>query len=118
MNGAFGAAGWVGRRVEIYGHWRKPRFWTYWRTGKARVQQDVPIPPWVNERLQQIADAKGGSHGGCPDLVLWQANRLLFVESKRRGKDRMRPTPVRWLQAALQCGVRMEVAVVVVWELS
>jgi hypothetical protein len=48
-----------------------------------------------------------------PDLVLWRANRLLYVECKRRGKDRFRTTQVRWLQAALECGVRMEEVLVV-----
>lgn len=116
---AFEAAGWEGRWVETYGHWRKPRFWVDWRPGKARDQQHVPIPHgWLTERLQQIADAKGGSHGGCPDLVLWRGQRLLFVECKRRGKDRFRPTQLRWLQAALQCGVRMEEVVVVEWDLG
>jgi hypothetical protein len=114
---AFEALGWEGRWVETYGHWRRPRYWTHWLAGKARDQEHVPIPPWVHERLQRIADAKGGSHGGCPDLVLWQADRLLFVESKRRGKDRIRPTQVRWLEAALGCGMRMEEYVVVEWEL-
>jgi hypothetical protein len=116
---AFEAAGWEGRWVETYGHWRNPRFWVDWRPGKARDQQHVPIPHgWIAQRLQQIADAKGGSHGGCPDLVLWRGQHLLFVECKRRGKDRFRPTQVRWLQAALECGVRMEEVVVVEWELG
>jgi hypothetical protein len=35
-----------------------------------------------------------------------------------RGKDRFRPTQVRWWQAALQCGLRMEELLVVEWELS
>jgi hypothetical protein len=40
------------------------------------------------------------------------------VECKRRGKDRFRTTQVRWLQAALECGVRMEEVVVVELEIS
>lgn len=116
---AFEAVGWEGRWVETYGKPRlQPGLWREWKPGGPGAQEHVPIEePGVNERLHAIAQANGGTYGGSWDVVLWKNGRLLFVESKRYGKDRMRATQGRWLEAALQCGCSVE-DFVVEWDLT
>ena len=64
----------------------------------------------MNARLRTIAAANGGTYGGCWDVVAWTrdaagGHRLVFAESKRKGSDRIRPTQLRWHQAALACDI-------------
>lgn len=43
---------------------------------------------------------------------------LVFAESKKRTRDEMRGTQVRWLEAALRCGCSVADFQVVEWELA
>lgn len=112
----FQAAGWLGRWLETYPYRKHPRLWLEWKPGGSRAQEHVPIQEaWVNEKLQAIAQANGGYFSGCWDVVAWKNNRLVFAESKKRKKDAMRGTQLRWLEAALKCGCSVEDFVVVEW---
>ncbi|MBK9273036.1 MAG: hypothetical protein IPM49_00660 [Flavobacteriales bacterium] len=110
-------AGWQGRWVETYGKPAlRPGFWRAWHPHGPSAQVQVPIAdPGVNERLHAIAAANGNTFGGCWDVVAWKDGRLVFAESKRKGKDRIRATQVRWLEAALRCGCALEDFMVVEW---
>ncbi|HMQ77516.1 MAG TPA: hypothetical protein PKE21_15295 [Flavobacteriales bacterium] len=112
----FEAEGWQGRWVITYQHGRNPRLWRTWDPAGPKAQVHAPIAePRVNERLQAIAAANGNTYGGCWDVVAWKDGRLVFAESKRKGKDRIRPTQLRWHAAALACGCAPEDFVVVEW---
>ena len=117
----FEAAGWEGRWVITWQHGRNPRLWRSWDPAGPKAQVHEPIAaPWVNARLRAIAAANGGTYGGCWDVVAWTrdaagGHRLVFAESKRKGSDRIRPTQLRWHQAALACGCAAEDFVVVEW---
>jgi len=116
---AFQQAGWEGRWLETYPYRKHPRHWLEWKPGGTRAQEHVPIAEaWVIERLLAIAQANGGYFSGCWDVVVWKNHRLVFAESKRQKKDRMRGTQLRWLEAALRCGCGVEDFLVVEWGLG
>jgi hypothetical protein len=115
----FEAAGWEGRWVETYPYRKNPRFWRAWNPEGPQAQAHVPIAePWVRERLQAIAAANGGYFSGCWDVVAWKDGRLVFAESKRAKRDRLRGTQLRWLGAAIRCGLCTEDFLVVEWALA
>ena len=116
---AFQAAGWQGRWLETYGNAKmNPGLWNAWHPDGPRAQEHLPITDaWVNERLQAIAAENGNSFSGCWDVVAWKNERLVFAESKKRKKDRMRDTQLRCLEAALRCVCSVEDVLVVEWEL-
>lgn len=113
----FEEAGWEGRWVETYGRRKlSPGLWRAWQPEGPHAQVEVPITePWVNERLHDIAAANGHTFAGCWDVVAWREGRLIFAESKKQRKDRIRGTQVRWLEAALRCGLKPEDFLVVEW---
>lgn len=112
----FEEAGWDGRWVETYPHRKNPRLWTEWNAAGLNAQTHVPIDAgWVNAKLQAIAAANGGYFSGCWDVVAWKGNRLVFAESKKAKRDRLRETQLRWVEAALRCGCAVEDFLVVEW---
>lgn len=116
----FQAAGWQGRWLETYGHGKlTPGLWNAWHPDGPRAQTHTPIEEaWVNERLAAIAAANGGTYSGCWDVVAWKGEQLVFAESKRQRKDKIRGTQLRWLEAALKCGCSVEDFLVVEWDLQ
>jgi hypothetical protein len=116
---AFQGSGWQGRWLETYGNgMMTPGLWNAWHPDGPRAQEQLPITDaWVNERLQAIAAENGNSFSGCWDVVAWKNDRLVFAESKKRKKDAMRGTQLRWLEAALRCGCALEDFLVVEWAL-
>ncbi len=113
---AFEEAGWQGRWLETYPYRKNPRLWKAWHPDGPRAQVHVPIAEtWVIEKLNAIAAANNNSFSGCWDVVAWKNDHLVFAESKKQKKDRMRGTQVRWLEAALRCGCAVEDFLVVEW---
>ena len=113
----FEAAGWQGRWVETYGN-RKlmPGLWRAWQPEGPHAQVQVPIAvQWVNEKLHAIAFANRSTFAGCWDVVAWKDGRLVFAEGKLARKDSMRSTQLRWVEAALTCGLRLEDFLIVEW---
>ncbi len=113
----FEEAGWEGRWVETYGRRKlSPGLWRAWQPEGPHAQVEVPITEaWVNERLHAIAGKNGDSFAGCWDVVAWKDARLVFAEAKKAKHDRIRETQVRWLEAALQCGMSTADFLVVEW---
>lgn len=116
----FEEAGWQGRWVETYGKPAlAPALWRAWHPYGPRAQTHVPIEEaWVNERLRAIVAANGNSYSGCWDVVAWKEDRLVFAESKKAKKDRMRSTQWRWMVAAMECGCALEDFLIVEWSLA
>jgi hypothetical protein len=116
---AFQAEGWQGRWLETYPFRKNPRHWNAWHPDGPRAQEHLPITEaWVNERLQAIATENGNTFSGCWDVVAWKDDRLVFAESKKQKKDRMRGTQLRWLEAALRCGCAVDDFLIVEWSLT
>lgn len=81
------------------------------------VEDAVVLPPERRALLSKI-EAAHGRRGGCFDVYAWCGEEVLFVESKRRGKDHMTSNQGSWLLAALGVGINIESFAVVEWELA
>jgi hypothetical protein len=55
------------------------------------------------------------SRGGCWDVLAWRGLEFLFIESKQRGRDRLRPMQLAWLESALGVGTPLSSFAVVEW---
>lgn len=114
----FEEAGWQGRWLETYPYRKNPRHWRAWNGAGPNEQTHVPIEEdWVRERLFAIAAANGGYFSGCWDVVAWKDGRLVFADAKEAKKDRLRPSQLRWVAAAVECGSAVEDFLVVEWSL-
>lgn len=102
----FQKAGWQGVWID-----------TYRRRTLVSLTQEVSLPPERRALLDQIA-ARAGNNNGCFDVFAWRDDHVAFAESKRSGRDRIRPSQVRWVAAALHVGVPLESLLVVEWSLS
>jgi hypothetical protein len=113
-------AGWSARWVVTYGAPAMcPRLLTTWSDGGLKAQAHEPIPdPSIQAQLDTVALANGGTYSGCWDVVAWPEGRLLFAESKRKGRDRLRDRQRRWFAAAMGAGVPLESFLVVEWSMA
>jgi hypothetical protein len=64
---------------------------------------DGDVPASVLERFERISNVVG--KGGAWDILAWHGERVLFIESKQRGSDKLTVSQLRWLEAALADGV-------------
>ncbi len=83
----------------------------FWRDVKSPVE----LPQTQSALFQQIVTLTG-ARSGCWDIVAWRNDDALFIESKQRGRDRLRPTQQIWLETALGCGVPLLAFAVVEWD--
>lgn len=98
--------GWRGVWVDSYR--RK------YRAGMPGIAEPIPLPEREDKFLEKIRD-KAGCKGGCFDVFVWRGNKRKFVELKRHGKDRIRQTQKRWIEAARRCGIPMSDLLIVEW---
>lgn len=110
-------AGWSARWVETYGApSMRPRFLTDWSADGLKSSLTRAITEaHVATLLDAIAQANGRTYSGCWDVVAWKGHELVFAEAKRKGKDRVRRTQLRWLAAALEQGLSEKAFLVVEW---
>jgi hypothetical protein len=96
----FQQTGWDGRWIDSYG--RKYRI-GYWGEVEGATQElpleEPSIPQW--ETIRTRANCKGG----CFDVFCWRDGAVIFAEAKRKGKDRVRATQRRWLEASLDAAI-------------
>lgn len=113
-------ANWQARWVETYGRPdMDPLVMKKWTKGTARDQASEPIDSaFVRNLLLEIAKRNGWSYAGCWDVVAWSGERVVFFESKRKGRDRIRSTQVHWLLAGLEAGLSLGDFVVVEWSFA
>ncbi len=52
-----------------------------------------------------IEQSTGNYRRGCWVIFAWRESEILFVESKQRSNDRIRPIQALWLEHALENGV-------------
>lgn len=89
---------------------------TYRRRFRLAVESDAVLPAEKRELLERIKRV-AGKRGGCFDVFLWRGEEILFVESKRTNRDRLRPNQLHWLDAALQQNLAVTSFLVVEWDL-
>lgn len=115
MNG-----GWNARWVCTYGRGKmNPFLLTRWEDDEYKKQEYVPIEDsFVVSEMKSIAGNNNNSFYGCWDVVAWKEHRLLFVELKRKGKDRIRSTQIGWFDAALKSGLSVDNFLLIEWDLA
>jgi hypothetical protein len=86
------------------------------RFRRSMAQARCTLPVWVQERFDAILTLNG-KRGGCWDVLAWKNNQIVFVESKRKRKDRIHPNQRRWLAAALKAGIDADCFSICEWDL-
>jgi hypothetical protein len=76
-------------------NWQGREFWT-------DISTPVDLPPAQAQLFEAIEHSTGNYRGGCWDIFAWRDGEVLFVESKQRSNDRIRPAQALWLEHALE----------------
>lgn len=80
------------------------------------------LPPHacdLPQHAQRFLDrANGGQkwRSGCPDVLAWSEGQYLFVEVKRKRRDKILKSQRRWLDEAIHAGIPAECFLVFEWE--
>lgn len=100
--------GWEGVWIDTF----RKKYRTAWGgEGVAQLPEDRLL-------LLQEIHGRAGSSSGCFDVYCWKGEEVLFAETKRRSKDRIRATQLRWLEAALALGLETSSFLIVEWTFS
>lgn len=105
----FQSHGWTGVWVDSY----RRKF----RVGLPDVANPVELPIPQAQLVESLRE-KTGRFGGCWDLLLWQGDRTLFIELKRRKKDHIQTGQIEWLAAALESGFTADNFALAEWEIK
>jgi hypothetical protein len=116
--------GWDARWISTYGKSRLfPIFldgWKdldKWEDDSYKNQRHCDIAnEEIKEILSDIAKYNPKSYAGCWDVFGWKDGRVLFAESKRRKKDKIRDTQLNWLDTAIKCGLKPDNFLMVEWD--
>lgn len=106
---AFQTSGWSGAWVDTYRQ--------KYRIGYWKESSEIALPPEQEAFLERIHGQVGMSKG-CWDVFCWQGTRRMFVEVKQLGRDQIRDTQRRWLEAALCIGLPLESFLIVEWSMG
>lgn len=104
----FQSNGWDGVWVDSYR--RK------YRDGLPDVADPVELPEKQRQLINSIR-AKTGRHGGCWDVLVWKGDQIMFLELKRKKKDRVQASQDQWLEASLSQGLKSSTFALVEWDL-
>ena len=63
------------------------------------------VPPAVLSAFDAVSRVAGA---GAWDILAWHGDRVLFIESKQFGRDKLTPNQLRWLETALGQGFALE----------
>jgi len=102
----FQNAGWQGVWVD-----------TFRRKYRTQFTDSVELPAKMLTVLNGIF-LKVGSSNGCWDVFCWKGEDIVFAESKRFSKDRIRSTQLIWLEAALKFGFNLNSFLIVQWRIK
>lgn len=95
--------GWDGVWVDTFhGRGRKKVFWSDMPpSGHGKLSKDA------EELYEQIVQANNGKSSGFFDVFCWKDGRFVFIEYKGKG-DFPNPNEIRWINAAVKCGIKQE----------
>ena len=76
----------------------------------------------TNEKIKTIisgiSKCNNNSYSGCWDVLGWKDDKIIFAESKRTKKDKIRSTQINWLSAGLKFGLKAEKFLIVEWDIK
>ena len=85
---------------------------------RSSISEERVLPEHAKALLKTIIQSNNGKRQGCWDVLAWKGETYMFVESKRRGKDRIRGSQIQWLDAAIQAGMDVSCFRVCEWDLA
>ncbi len=85
------------------------------RFRRTMAMEGSALPRWVQSKFDDIV-AENGRRGGCWDLLSWKGDEILFVESKRKHKDRIGFNQKQWLASALRVGFDANSFLIAEWD--
>jgi len=101
-------AGWEAAWIDTFGgapSWMRP--WT---------DRAVGLPTPVASTVARLRSASA-PEGRPWDVIAWRNDRMLFLEAKRRHRDRLQPGQVAWLDGAVRQRLHDVSFGIVEWEL-
>lgn len=101
----FQPEGWEGVWVDTFQNKYRTEYF-------PKNEVDIPVE---QDTLIEAIRAKTGMSKGCWDVFCWKDNDIIFAESKRRGRDRIRNTQIQWLESSLEHGLSLDSFLVVEW---
>jgi hypothetical protein len=101
--------GWNGVWVDTYKRKYRTEYW--------KDKGGVGLPADKQMLLESIYE-RVGSVKGCWDVFCWKDEKIIFAESKRLSKDKIRETQIKWLETALTYGLKEKSFLIVEWSLS
>jgi hypothetical protein len=106
---------WDVRWVETYGK-SKPIYLKEWKDDKFRNQIHSPFTDTAIEKiLADISKLNSNSYAGCWDVVACKEGRIVFAESKRAKRDKIRPSQKNCLAAGIKYGLQPDNFLIVQW---
>jgi hypothetical protein len=94
------------------GVWVETRF-------RAAMPPSTPVElPEEQAALLERIRERTGRRAGAWDVLCWNGSETRFIELKRSKHDRIRPSQVAFLEAALELGVPLEAFSLVEWTLA
>lgn len=101
--------GWDGVWVDSY-H-RK------FRIGLPDVVESIKLPS-DKQRLIDFIRKRNGVSGGCWDVLVWKGSRILFLELKRKKRDRIQDSQHKWLRTSMGTGLKPSNFAIIEWDLD
>jgi hypothetical protein len=98
--------GWEGVWVDTYGTRYRSEYWP---------KNEIELPLKQQRLLDRISKKLGKSWSGCWDVFCWKGNKVVFIESKKRGEDSIKDNQRKWLAAAINCRLPFNSFLLVEW---
>lgn len=87
------------------------------RVGLPDVVEPIKLPLDKQHLIDSIKERTGLS-GGCWDVFVWKGSRILFLELKRKKKDRLQNSQHKWLSASIKIGLKPSSFAIIEWSLD
>jgi hypothetical protein len=73
---------------------------------------------FLNGFPQARSGKLANKYSGCWHVLAWKGPEFRFVETKLRGRDKIRDTQISWFEAALETGWQPESFLIVEWSFA
>lgn len=114
----FQQLGYTAYWLETYARGKNmPMFLLDWQDKPYKEQENCSINQQpILDMLAGIAFLNNQTYAGCWDVLAWKDDNILFVESKRHKRDRVRSSQNAWLEAGLKYGLTAKNFMIVQWD--
>lgn len=88
-----------------------------YRIGLPNIVDPISIPKEKEDLIETIK-SKTRKSGGCWDVFVWKDNQILFIELKRKKKDKIQDTQILWLEESLKHGLSPDNFALLEWSIG